>query len=141
MTKALGYISIAKKAGAIETGEQNSADLVKAFKAKLLVVAEDASEAATRRAEGYVFEPGTPFLKCPLTKEQFQDATGKTGCSMLAFKDTGLALAFVTALAEGGFSGADGIIEALSQKAEREKKRKSSSAPRKKTKQNGRNGK
>ena len=59
MSKGLNYIGIARKSGSIETGEENTAMLVKGGKAKLVIVAADTSPNAKKRAEGYVFSGST----------------------------------------------------------------------------------
>lgn len=98
MSKALNYIGIAKKAGVLETGEENAGIEIRTGKAKLLVLASDASDNARRRAEGFVFETNVPLVRAPLTKEEISFMTGKNGCSMLVFRDIGLADQFVQAL-------------------------------------------
>ena len=100
MSKALNYLGIARKSGGIETGEDNSSGLVKAGKARILLVAKDTSDGAKRRAEGYVYETGTILVEVPFTKDEIAGITGKSGCSMAAITDIGLAAAFLKALAE-----------------------------------------
>ena len=100
MSKGLNYVGIARKAGTIETGEENTAMLVKSGKAKLVIVAADTSPNAKKRAQGYVFSSETPIVEIPYTKQELSDITGKTGCSMAAFTDIGLASSFVSALEE-----------------------------------------
>ena len=99
MSRALGYLSIAKKAGMLETGEENSGTEIRAGKAKLLVLASDASDNALRRATGFVNETNVPLLRVPFSKEDISSSVGKNGCSMLVFRDIGLAYSFVSALA------------------------------------------
>lgn len=99
MSKALNYLSIARKAGSIETGEDKASALVKAGKAKALIVASDTSDGARRRAEGYVFETSALLVELPFTKAEIAEATGRPGCSMAAMTDLGLTAAFVKALA------------------------------------------
>ena len=98
MSKALNYMGIAKKAGMLETGEENAGMEIRAGKAKLLVLAKDASENARRRAEGFVFDTNVPLIESPFSKEEISIATGKNGCSMLVFKDIGLAERFAQSL-------------------------------------------
>ena len=100
MSNPINYISLAKKAGFIETGEENTGNAVRDGKAKLLVLAADASDNAVRRANGYVQGRKTPLVRVPFTKQELAAATGRHGCSMLVFKDIGLANGFVAALAE-----------------------------------------
>lgn len=100
MQKAKGYLSLARKAGLLETGEENCGIAVRNGKAKLLVVAGDASENALRRAKGYLTDRKIPMLHAPFTKLELMEATGKNGCSMLAFTEIGFAEGFISALAE-----------------------------------------
>ena len=67
MATALEYIGIARMGAGIETGEDNAKSLVKSGKAKLLIVAADASDGAKRRAEGYVYGYSTPLVVAPYT--------------------------------------------------------------------------
>lgn len=98
MGRGLNYLGIARKSGAIETGEEKASAAVKAGKARLLIVASDTSDAAVRRAEGYVYETQTVLMRVPFTKLEIAEITGKTGCSMAALTDIGLATAFAGAL-------------------------------------------
>lgn len=100
MSKGLNYIGIARKSGTIETGEENTAMLIKGGKAKLVIVAADTSPNAKKRAMGYVFNSATPIVEIPYTKQELSDITGKVGCSMAVFTDIGLASSFVGALKE-----------------------------------------
>lgn len=100
MADGLGWLGLARRGGNLALGEENTRAALRLGKARLVLVASDASEGARRRAEGYVFEPGVPLTVAPYTKEQIADMVGKTGCSMAAFLDTGLAAAFLAALRE-----------------------------------------
>lgn len=136
MSKALNYLGIARKSGAIETGEDNSSGLVKAGKAKVLVVASDTSDGAKRRAEGYVFETNALLVEVPFTKDEIAGITGKSGCSMAAITDLGLAVAFVKALADEfgeSYSGAYETLKAAQERAERRKAGKSAHSGGRKT--------
>ena len=99
MSKALGYLGLARKAGALVTGEDNARLAVRSGRARLLVVSADASDNARRRAEVFVKGTNVPLAALPLTKEDVSSATGRPGCSMAVFTDRGLAAAFLKALA------------------------------------------
>jgi len=99
MGKAINYLGIARMSGNIEIGEENAKALIKSGKARLLVIASDTSEGAKQRAEGYLFGFRTPVTVVPFTKAEISEAVGKTGCSMAAFRDLGLAESFAKALA------------------------------------------
>ncbi len=124
MSKALNYLGIARKSGGIETGEDNSSGLVKAGKARVLLVASDTSEGAKRRAEGYVYETNTPLVELPFTKDEIAGITGKNGCSMAAITDLGLAAAFLKALADEYGEKYSGVYEQVEELRKRIEKRK-----------------
>ena len=100
MNKALNYIGIARKAGAIEIGETYSGAAVRAGKGRILILASDASDNAKHRAENYVNGTQTPLVALPFTKAELSEASGTNGFSMAVFTDVGLAAVFMTALAE-----------------------------------------
>ena len=52
--KALGYLSLARKAGRVELGEEPVGAAARAHHARLLVVAGDASDHTWRRAKSFV---------------------------------------------------------------------------------------
>ena len=123
MTGATAYIGLARKAGMLETGEENAGSTVRAGKAKLLVLASDASENARRRAEGFVAGTRVPLLYARLSKAEISDACGRPGCSMIVFKDLGLADSFAAALAESDETLAP-LVQELHERKEKENKRK-----------------
>lgn len=118
MSNAINYLSIAKKAGALDVGETNSGAVVRAGKARILILAADASDNAKHRAEGFVRETNTPLIAVPFSKAELSAATGVGGCSMAALTDVGLASAFMSALAENEPSFKN-IAELLAQKNEK----------------------
>lgn len=124
MSKALNYLGIARMSGNLELGEDNAKALVKAGKARLLLLASDASEHARHRAEGYVYGFSTPLVDVPFTKAEIAQKVGKTGCSMLAVRDLGLARSFAAALAEEQGGDYQSLAEALTAKLEKAKVRK-----------------
>jgi len=121
MSEAIRYIGIARKAGAVDIGETNSGAAVRSGKARLLILASDASGNAQRRAENFVYGTGVPLVKVPYTKEKLSDISGAAGCSMAAFTDIGLASAFISDLAveDGGFSELAGKLKEQDEKQRR----------------------
>lgn len=107
MDKTLGYLGIAKKAGALQTGETNSGAAVRAGKARVLLIASDASENARRRAEGFVYSTQTPLVTLPYSKLQLSSAVGSSGCAMAAITDIGLATVFMSSLCDSSDSYKD----------------------------------
>ena len=111
--------------GGIETGEENTKLLIRSGRAKLVVVASDTSQAAKRRAEGYVYETHVPLIEAPYTKEQISAMAGRPGCSMAAFRDLGLANSFAAALSEEYGAPYRETAEMLKRKQEKARARKS----------------
>ncbi|MCI8619036.1 MAG: 50S ribosomal protein L7 [Oscillospiraceae bacterium] len=100
MNKALNYLSLARKAGRLEVGEEPTGAAARACHARLVVVACDASEHAVRRAKSYVAGSGQQCLVCPFTKDEMGMCIGRRELSMAAITDPALALAFVQSLGE-----------------------------------------
>ena len=100
MDKALNYMSLARKAGRIELGEEPVGAVTRAVKARLVIVASDASDHTWRRAKSFVAGTEQLCMKVPFTKDQLGEAIGRTSLAMAAFTDPALALAFVKALGE-----------------------------------------
>lgn len=128
MSNALQYLGIAKKAGLLETGEENTRLAVKKGKARLLIVASDSSENAKKRAEGFVWESGLPITPVPYTKAEISSLTGKAGCSMAVILDAGLASSFAAALFQEYGEQYGELAEDLKQRLEAEKRVKQRSA-------------
>ena len=123
MATALEYIGIARMGAGIETGEDNAKALVKSGKAKLLIVASDASDGAKRRAEGYVYGYSTPIAVTPYTKAEISAMAGRPGCSMAAFRDLGLAASFAGALRNQFGEGYGALAQGLEAKWKRSRAR------------------
>lgn len=127
MSKALNYIAIAKKAGAISIGETNTGATIRAGKGRVLILASDASDNARRRAEGFVHGTQTPIVVLPFKKEELSEVTGTPGCSMAVFTDVGLAAIFMATLAENEPSFEE-TAELLAKKNEKALMRKKEAA-------------
>ena len=100
MSKALQYLGIARKSGNIELGEDNAKALIKAGKARLVLLAADASEGVTKRVNGYVYGFRAPVVRLPFDATELGGALGRAKCSAAAISDLGLAVALTAALAE-----------------------------------------
>ena len=98
MAKALNYMSLARKAGLIELGEEPAGSAARSQHARLIVVANDASDHTWRRAKSFVSGTDQQCIKVPFTKDQLGLAIGRTSLALAAFTDPALALAFVKAL-------------------------------------------
>ena len=100
MDKALDYLSLARKAGRIELGEEPVGAVARANKARLILVASDAGDHTWRRAKSFTAGTEQICMKVPFTKDQLGEAIGRTALAMAAFTDPALALAFVKALGD-----------------------------------------
>ena len=132
MADGLQWIGLARRAGSIALGDDNTHAAVRGGKAVLVVVARDSSPGALKRAEGYVFEPGTPLLTAPYDKAQISERTGKPGCSMAAFLDVGLAASFAEAPREEFRTEYAETAAALCERRDRVRSRKGNTGKRRK---------
>ena len=99
-SKAVNYLALARKAGRIELGEEPVGAAARARKARLIVVASDATDHTWRRAKSFVAGSKQICLKVPFSKDQLGQAIGRTELALAAFTDAALALAFVKALGQ-----------------------------------------
>ena len=100
MDKALNYLSLGRKAGRIELGEEPVGGAARAKKARLILVASDAGDHTWRRAQSFVAGSEQICMKVPFTKDQLGESIGRTSLAIAAFTDPAMALAFVKALGD-----------------------------------------
>ena len=98
MHKALNYMSLARKAGLIELGEEPVGAAARAGHARLIVVARDASDHTWRRAKSFAAGTAQQCVKVAFSKDELGQAIGRTSLAIAAFTDPAIALAFVKAL-------------------------------------------
>ena len=98
MDRALNYLSLGRKAGLIELGEEPVGAAARAQKARLVLVAQDAGDHTWRRAKSFVAGTNQLCLKVPYTKDELGMAIGRTSLAIASFTDPAMALAFVKAL-------------------------------------------
>ncbi len=121
MDKARNYLSLARKAGRIELGEEPVGAAARAQKARLLVVASDASDHTWRRAKSFVSATDQQCIQVPFTKEELGQAVGRQSLALAAITDPALALAFVKALDKP--EKYKDALESLNKRTERVKSR------------------
>ena len=100
MDKTLHYLSLARKAGKAELGEEPVGAAARALHAHLILIASDASDHTWRRAKSYVAGTRQQCLRLACTKEEMGFAIGRTSLAMAAITDAALALALVQTLPE-----------------------------------------
>ena len=96
--RALNYLALGKKGRLVELGEEPVGAVARAVKARLVVVASDASDHTWRRAKSFVAGTEQQCIRVPFTKEELGFVVGRTSLAIAAFTDVSLALAFVKAL-------------------------------------------
>jgi len=128
MDKARQYLAIGRKAGRVAVGEESCSSAVGSGKAKLFLLAADASPNAQKRAAGFLYGRRAPLRTLPWGKAELSALLGKEGCSMLCFTDLPLAARFAASLAEAEPEWQE-TAELLSRREEKARRRKA--APRK----------
>lgn len=123
MDKALNYLGLMRKAGACAVSEDDCGTLCREGKARLLLLASDASDNARSRARGFVYGRKIPLVDLPYTRMELSGRLGKGAISMIAVEDLGLAVAFMKAL-DAGKGEYTELIAQLEEKLSQWNKRK-----------------
>ena len=135
MDRALNYMGLARKGGLIELGEEPVGAVARARKARLVVVAQDATDHTWRRAKSFVAGSEQICLRVPYTKDQLGQAIGRSELALAAFTDPALALAFCKALEQPERYRAE--IESLEKLSVRIRQRKKEADAHKRNKKMG----
>ncbi len=98
MDKALNYLSLARKGGMAELGEEPVGAITRTGKGYLVIVAENASDHTWRRAKSFVAGTQQQCLRLPYTKDQLGMAIGRSELAIAAITDASMALALAKAL-------------------------------------------
>ena len=122
MDKALNFLSLARKAGAAELGEEPAGAAARAGKAYLLIVAGDSGDHTWRRAKAFAAGTTQQTIRLPYSKDELGMATGRSSLAIAAITDVALALALANALPERE-KYAD-AISVLEEKTRQQKQRK-----------------
>ena len=130
MDKALNYLSLARKAGSAELGEEPVGGAARSGKAYLILAASDCGDHTWRRAKSFAAGTEQQAIRVPYTKDELGLATGRTSLALAAITDVALALALAKALPQPE-KYADAIA-ILTQKTERQKQRKKEATAHKK---------
>ena len=96
--KSLGLLSIARKAGKLQTGEETVGAMIFERRARLILLAADAGSATVRRVKAQVEGTRQRYLVLSYDKETLGQALGRPSVAVAAFTDVSLALAFVKTL-------------------------------------------
>ena len=90
MNKALNYLSLARKAGLAELGEEPVGAISRNGKAYLIAVAADASDHTWRRAKSYCAGTEQQCVRFPFSKDEMGMAIGRQALAIAAI--AGIAL-------------------------------------------------
>ncbi len=120
MDKVLNYLSLARKAGLAELGEEPVGAATRMGHACLVVVASDAGDHTWRRAKSFVSGTRQQLVRIPYTKDEMGFSIGRTSLAIAAITDAGIARSLVEAL---GRPEDKAVLEELSRQAERTKQR------------------
>lgn len=116
--ETLGFLGLMRRAGALALGAEDAFDAAREHRARLICLAQDAGK-NTRDGFFNALEEGkSALLTLPATKGELGRALGVGECAALAVLDTGFALALCKKLGEESLSAQ------LSERLDREKKRK-----------------
>lgn len=100
MDRSLNYLALARKAGRIELGEEPVGAAARAQHARLVIVAQDASDHTWRRAKSFVAGTNQQCVKIPYSKDDMGMAVGRTSLAIAAMTDSAMALAFLKSLGQ-----------------------------------------
>ena len=123
MDRALNYLSLARKAGLAELGEEPVGAITRAGKGYLVIVAGDASDHTWRRAKSFVAGTDQQCVKVPFTKDEMGFVVGRTSLAIAAITDAAMAASLVKALPDVAKHAQ--ALAALEEKAAKLKQRKS----------------
>ena len=119
--KALNLLSLARKGGRIEAGEEPVGAAARAGHARLIVVVSDATEHMLRRVQSFVHGTKQPYLRVEFDKDAQGHALGRSAVAVAALTDVALAQAFVRALDQPEQHSA--LLAELDERVARVKKR------------------
>jgi len=122
MDRALNYLSLARKAGLAELGEEPVGAITRAGKGYLVIVASDASDHTWRRAKSFVAGTDQQAIRIPFTKEELGFVIGRSSLAIAAITDAAMAASLVKALPDVAKHTA--ALAVLEEKAAKLKQRK-----------------
>ncbi len=121
MDKTLNYLSLARKGGMAELGEEPVGAITRAGKGHLVIVARDASDHTWRRAKSFVAGTDQQCIRLGCTKVEMGFVVGRQELAIAAITDAALALAMVKSLKDAEKHKA--VLEVLEQKAQKLRQR------------------
>jgi len=120
MDKSLQYLSMARKAGLAELGEEPVGAAARAGKAHVILVASDAGDHTWRRAKSYAAGTKQQCVRISCSKDEMGRSVGRTSLAIAAITDASLALALVKAMEKPD----ENVLAVLQEAEDRLKQRK-----------------
>ena len=117
-------LGLAHKAGRVEIGEEPVGSAARAKKARIILVASDATTGSVRRAMSFANTGSCLCLVIPATKNELGRALGRTSCAMAAVTDIGFADAVAKKLAALEPKKYESAAERMAVKAQRARERR-----------------
>ncbi len=114
MDKALNILSLSRKAGMAELGEEPVGAAARLLHAHLVIVASDASDHTWRRAKSFVAGTDQQCVRVSYTKDELGMAIGRQELAIAAITDPGMALSLVEGLGQPQKHAA--VIQVLTEK-------------------------
>ncbi len=119
MDKPLSYLALARKAGLAELGEEPACNASGAGKARLIVVASDASDHTWRKAKSLVSGTDQQLVRLPYTKDELGFAIGRTSLAIAAITDAGISASLVESLGQPELADTVLALKALTKQRRR----------------------
>ncbi len=135
MDKILNYLSLARKAGLAELGEEPVGAAARALTACLIVVAKDASDHTWRRAKSFAAGTDQQCIRLQCSKDELGMAIGRQELAIAAITDPALAASLVKGLGQPE-KYAD-VMAVLEEKTRRRRQRQSEAKAHARNRRNG----
>lgn len=87
--KLAGLIGLAKRAGKLACGDEQTAAAARAGQASLVIAAFDAALGTARKARRAAETNGTDFVVLPIGKQELGYAVGRGSCAVIAVCNRG----------------------------------------------------
>ena len=124
MDRCLQILGLAKKAGLLAVGAEDTRSLARAGKIRLVLSAGDASDSALRRARNSAEAGRALHMTVPYTSFELGNVSGRGSPGTVGFLDVGLAARFLRELALADPERYGETAELLTKKAQEQTERK-----------------
>lgn len=125
MDKVLNFLGMCKRAGSLVTGEDGALGAARSGEAKLVMLASDAAENTSKKAEFYAETCGLTLVRLPYDKDALGDMLGRRVCAVMAVTDKNFAKSFLDKLAAENPAYKPALAELTEQLKSRKERRRS----------------